>query len=234
VKLFNSQDFLLFLGTSVFAVNGIGTIIPLQLSMKEPKKFRLVLSLSFMTIYLLLIGFGMIGYFTYGQDVRGPVTLEFPQDDVLVKLVLSLYAVAILLTYPLVFFPAVQILCRLLFKEPETWFSFLLPFPSPSDFAAHESQPTRKSFWAQNLFRTFLIAIACCVAVVGGSNFENFVSLTGGLTLSPLGFIFPPLFHLRLVAKTRKDVIVDITLTILGILLGIFATGFAIYSWVSS
>lgn len=56
-------------------------------------------------------------YSAFGKEVMGPITLELPEDDVFVKLVLSLYALAVLFSYPLIVFPAVEILSKLAFKE---------------------------------------------------------------------------------------------------------------------
>jgi proton-coupled amino acid transporter len=39
VQLFNPKDFSLFIGTAVFSFEGIGLVIPITDSMKEPHKF---------------------------------------------------------------------------------------------------------------------------------------------------------------------------------------------------
>jgi Transmembrane amino acid transporter protein len=44
VKLFNSKDFPLFIGTAVFSFEGIGLVIPISDAMKEPHKFPKALS----------------------------------------------------------------------------------------------------------------------------------------------------------------------------------------------
>ena len=56
VKLFNKENYPLFIGTAVFAFEGIGLIIPVVESMKEPKKFPYVLSGVMIVLTALFAG----------------------------------------------------------------------------------------------------------------------------------------------------------------------------------
>jgi len=87
--------------------------------------------------------------------------------------------------------------------------------------------------WQKNVFRFFLVCLTAAVAIVGGDDFEKFVSLIGGFACTPLGFVFPALFHYKLVAQTPREKYFDILLVVIGILLGVFATGYSLFSWIS-
>jgi proton-coupled amino acid transporter len=127
--------------------------------------------------------------------------------------VLSLYALAVLFSYPLIVFPAVEILSKLFFKDGPV---------------------TTARKWKKNLFRFFLVCLTAGVAIGGGDDFEKFVSLVGGFACAPLGLIFPPIFHYVLVAETKREKIIDVVLAVIGTALGLFATIWAAYSWAVS
>ena len=213
MKPFISPDIALFLGTAIFTFEGIGTVIPIQQSMKEKHKFRKLLIAAITAILLALTLFAVLGYAAFGEDIQGPITLNLNSDDVFVKIVLALYALAVLFSYPLIVFPAVEILSKLFFKEGPVTVS-------------------RK--WRKNLFRMFLVCLTAGVAIGGGDDFEKFVSLVGGFACAPLGLIFPPIFHLKLVATTQREKVIDIILALVGTALGVFATVWAAYSWAVS
>lgn len=211
VDLFNNKDWALFLGTAIFTFEGIGTVIPIQQSMREKEKFKGLLTAAIFSISAVLASFAIIGYIAFGDDILGPITLNLDEDLVMVKIVLALYALAIFFSYPLIVFPAVEILSKLIFPE------------GPVTVA-------RK--WKKNLFRFFLVCLTGAVAIVGGDDFEKFVSLIGGFACTPLGFVFPALFHYKLVASTKFQKNLDILIAIVGVILGIFATGYSLFSWI--
>jgi len=211
VDLFNSRDWPLFLGTAIFTFEGIGTVIPIQQSMKEKSKFRKLLTVALFAILVVLAGFALVGYIAFGDDIQGPITLNLDEDLIMVKIVLGLYALAIFFSYPLIVFPGVEILSKLIFKEGPV---------------------TAARKWQKNGFRFLVVCTTAAVAIVGGDDFEKFVSLIGGFACTPLGFIFPALFHYKLVAITKKEKYFDIALCVIGALLGIFATSYSLFSWI--
>jgi proton-coupled amino acid transporter len=117
MKPYISPDIALFLGTAIFTFEGIGTVIPIQQSMKDKTKFRKLLIAAIFAILAALTLFAVLGYAAFGMDVMGPITLNLKEDDPFTKVVLSLYALAVLFSYPLIVFPAVEILSKLAFKE---------------------------------------------------------------------------------------------------------------------
>lgn len=70
-------------------------IMPLENEMKTPKSFGGkvgVLNISMVSIVILYVGMGFFGYLKYGDESKGSITLNLP-DEVWV-LVISRYLIA--------------------------------------------------------------------------------------------------------------------------------------------
>ncbi|KAI8440387.1 hypothetical protein MSG28_001715 [Choristoneura fumiferana] len=104
-----------FLSTVIFAMEGIGVVMPVENVMKKPQHFLgcpsvLVIAMSFiMVLYSVL---GLFGYFRYGDVLRGTITLNLPVDDWPAICAKSFIALSIFFTYPLHFFVVVDIITK--------------------------------------------------------------------------------------------------------------------------
>lgn len=102
----------LYFGTAIFAFEGIALVLPLMNEMKQPRNFDRsvgVLNVG-MTMVTLLFSFaGFFGYWKWGEEVGGSLTLNLPKHW-LAAVVKTLVSVGVLLGYPLQFFVAVQIM----------------------------------------------------------------------------------------------------------------------------
>ncbi|GAA5989024.1 hypothetical protein JCM10908_006275 [Rhodotorula pacifica] len=206
VKLFNSKDFPLLIGTAVFAFEGIGLILPVAESMREPHKFPRVLTGVMIGTMLLFAGGGALGYLTYGSKIQTVVFVNLPQDDKFVNASQFLYSIAILLSTPLQLFPAVRIM-------------------ENGIFAAQKSgKRSLKVKWEKNAFRTFVVVVCALIAWFGAADLDKFVSLIGSLACVPLGLIYPALLHLKACARTRKQKAADIALIVFGAVATIYTT----------
>jgi solute carrier family 36 (proton-coupled amino acid transporter) len=81
VALFNSKDYVLFLGTAAFAFEGIGLIIPIQESMIRPEKFPFVLTSVMVILILVFTSIGALSYAAYGSAVKTVIISSLPQDS---------------------------------------------------------------------------------------------------------------------------------------------------------
>eukprot|EP00735_Rhodelphis_limneticus_P013630 TRINITY_DN757_c0_g1::TRINITY_DN757_c0_g1_i1::g.18408::m.18408 TRINITY_DN757_c0_g1::TRINITY_DN757_c0_g1_i1::g.18408 ORF type:complete len:552 (-),score=44.82,sp/Q10074/AVT3_SCHPO/33.85/2e-66,Aa_trans/PF01490.13/1.1e-78,Trp_Tyr_perm/PF03222.8/9e-06,MIP/PF00230.15/3.2e+03,MIP/PF00230.15/0.042,DUF485/PF04341.7/4.5e+03,DUF485/PF04341.7/1.3,DUF485/PF04341.7/2.8e+02 TRINITY_DN757_c0_g1_i1:101-1690(-) len=183
IVLFNRKYFSLFLGTAVYTFEGVGMVIPIQQSMKEKEKFSRVLTLTVLALCTGLVIFASVNYLAYGEDIKGPITLNMPKNSRTVEILQVLYCMALLCTYPLMLHPAVEIL---------------------EGFIFHEENTTR-GLWKRNGFRVIMVLITVGVAILSGDNFDNFVSLIGSLCCIPLAFIFPCAFHIMMVCLLIFD-----------------------------
>ncbi|KAG1852713.1 amino acid transporter [Suillus subluteus] len=208
VQMFNPKDFPLFVGTAVFSFEGIGLVIPITDAMREPRKFPKVLTGVMISLLFLFGGGGALSYLTFGSNVNTVVLVNLDQTSKLTQSVQFLYSLAILLSIPLQFFPAVRILENGLFVR------------------SGKQDPRVK--WLKNLFRFGLVAISTIISWVGAADLDKFVSLIGSFACVPLCFVYPAMLHYKAVAKTRTEKIGDIILGVFGMAAMMYTTALTI------
>ncbi|KAK4872818.1 hypothetical protein RN001_014847 [Aquatica leii] len=168
-------NFPLFFGTVLYALEGVAVIIPLENEMKTPKSFKGVfgvLSKGMLIIVLLYASLGLFGYLTFGKDVEGSITLSLPDEEVLAQLVKLGLAFSIFLTYPIQFYPPIDII----------WIQYLGP---------KLKNDSMKTFWELTL-RTVLVFLTFILAVAVPS-LDLCISLLGAFCLSTVGIAIPAL-----------------------------------------
>ncbi|KAG1774427.1 amino acid transporter [Suillus placidus] len=204
VQMFNPKDFPLFVGTAVFSFEGIGLVIPITDAMREPRKFPKVLTGVMITLLFLFGGAGALSYLTFGSDVNTVVLVNLDQTSKFTQSVQFLYSLAILLSIPLQFFPAVRILENGLFVR--------------------SGKQDSRVKWTKNLFRFGLVAISTVISWVGAADLDKFVSLIGSFACVPLCFVYPAMLHYKAVAKTRTEKLGDIFLGVFGMAAMMYTT----------
>ncbi|XP_049885283.1 proton-coupled amino acid transporter-like protein CG1139 isoform X1 [Pectinophora gossypiella] len=159
-----------FFGTAIFALEGIGVVMPLENNMKTPTHFigcPGVLNFGMFFVVSLYAFTGFFGYLKYGDDTKSSITLNLPQDEVLGQCVKLMIAVAIFFTYSLQFYVPMEII----WKNVRHWFG-------------------AKKNLAEYSIRIGIIILTLCLAIAI-PNLGPFISLVGAVCLSFLGLIFP-------------------------------------------
>ncbi|OZJ06726.1 hypothetical protein BZG36_00435 [Bifiguratus adelaidae] len=180
----NLKTFATFIGTSVYSFEGIGLVIPIRDAMHEPEKFNRVLFTVMMVITTVFTCVGFFGYLAYGKNVQTVALLNLPPGP-LVNTIQLLYAVAIVLSNPVILFPAIRIIEQGLFGPHKTG----------------RNNPVIK--WQKNCLRISIVVLGICIAWIGAADLDKFISLIGSVCCTPLSFIFPPLFHYKCVAESK-------------------------------
>uniref|UniRef100_A0A0C9RYI7 TSA: Wollemia nobilis Ref_Wollemi_Transcript_3738_1690 transcribed RNA sequence n=1 Tax=Wollemia nobilis TaxID=56998 RepID=A0A0C9RYI7_9CONI len=110
------------IGVAIYAFEGIGMVVPLEVIADKKHKFGGILGLAILLITLTYGSFGALGYFAYGDATRDIITLNLGKSLVtdLVQLALS---INLFFTFPLMMNPVHEVV--------ESWFhagqySFLL------------------------------------------------------------------------------------------------------------
>lgn len=224
---FNPRDWTLFIGTAIFTFEGVGLIIPIQGSMKNPAKFPPVLAgvMIFATVLYMLVG--ALSYAAFGSATKTVVLLNLPQDSKFVNAVQLLYSLAILLSTPLQLFPAIGILETKL-------------FPRSGKYNPHTK-------WKKNIFRFFLVVICAVIAWGGAADLDKFVALVGSFACVPLVYVYPvcsvlasalqmlmppqAMLHFKAIAKSKKQRISDVILCIFGLVVMVYTTALTLKSW---
>ncbi|KAI8083361.1 transmembrane amino acid transporter protein-domain-containing protein [Gilbertella persicaria] len=206
----NYKSFPMFIGTAVFTYEGVGLVIPITESMAEPEKFPKVLSGTMVFITGIFLSVGFISYLAFGSQVQTVILLNMPGTAV-VNTVQGLYALAICLSIPLQLFPAIRIVENGLFTRSGKYNAMVK--------------------WQKNIFRFVAVLVCAGVAIGGSSDLDKFVSLVGSLCCVPLCFFFPPLFHLKAIARTWRQKAIDIAIIVFGIASMTYTTGITIALW---
>ncbi|KAI9018596.1 transmembrane amino acid transporter protein-domain-containing protein [Phycomyces nitens] len=208
----NTTSFPLFIGTAVFTYEGVGLVIPITESMKDPSKFPKVLAGTMVFITALFLSVGFISYLAFGSNVQTVILLNMPGTPT-VNTIQGLYALAICLSIPLQLFPAIRIIETGLFTRSGKFNTIVK--------------------WEKNIFRFLIVLVCAGIAIAGSTDLDKFVSLIGSVCCVPLCFFFPPLFHLKAIANTFRQKAIDITIIIFGLVAMIYTTGITIALWSS-
>lgn len=107
------SSFPLFFGQMTASLEGIGLIIPVQSSMKNPRLFPLVLRIALVVLVTILMVVGIIGFAIFGADTHSIILLNFGQTPV-VAMVKAVLIIGILFTYPLQIIPVFEFVERMM------------------------------------------------------------------------------------------------------------------------
>ncbi|KAI4244540.1 MAG: hypothetical protein L6R40_003007 [Gallowayella cf. fulva] len=168
---FNPHNWPLFIGTAIFTFEGVGLIIPIQESMRQPKKFPPVLAAVMIIITIIFVTMGALSYAAFGSSTQTVVLLNLPQDDKSVNAVQFLYSLAILLSTPLQLFPAIRIMENEIFTR------------------SGKNDPKIKL--GKNVFRFFLVMVCALIAWGGAGDLDKFVAVIGTFCCLPLVYVYP-------------------------------------------
>ncbi|KAI7906870.1 transmembrane amino acid transporter protein-domain-containing protein [Cokeromyces recurvatus] len=216
VEMWNPVHFPLFIGTAAFTFEGIGLVIPITESMKEPKKFPSVLTKTLVIITCLFISMGALSYMTFGDNMQTIILLNLPSKDPMVSTIQTLYSFAICLSIPLQLFPAIRIMENGLFTTKSGKNNAIVK-------------------WQKNVFRVFIVFLCAGIGIMGSKDkLDKFVSLIGALFCIPLCFIFPPLFHLKALKLPTIRRLANYSLILFGGICMIFVFFTTLTQWNSS
>lgn len=171
---FNPRDWSLFIGTAIFTFEGVGLIIPIQESMRQPSKFPPVLAAVMIAITVIFISMGAFSYAAFGSSTKTVVLLNLPQDDKFVNAVQFLYSLAILLSTPLQLFPAIRIM--------------------ENAFFSRSGKNNVRIKLGKNVFRFVLVMVCALIAWGGAGDLDKFVAIIGTFCCLPLVYVYPVSF----------------------------------------
>ncbi|KAK4502787.1 hypothetical protein PRZ48_006213 [Zasmidium cellare] len=212
--LFNPSAFTLTIGSAIFTFEGIGLILPIQSSMKQPEKFPYLLYLIMFIITAIFTSVGALCYATFGDETNIQIISNFPQDSKFVNAVQFLYSMAVLVGEPVQLFPAVRIIEQALF----------------GDRASGKKSKTVK--WKKNALRSGMMILCGVIAIFGASDLDKFVALIGAFACVPLVYIYPPVLHLRGLAESKAEKAYDIFLICIGVVAMAYTTIMTLKQWI--
>jgi proton-coupled amino acid transporter len=212
IELFNPRDFTMTIGAAIFTFEGIGLILPIQSSMKQPEHFSKLLYVVMLLITVIFTSVGVLCYGTFGKNVSVEVIDNFPQSSKLVNAVQFLYAMAVLVGTPVQLFPAMRNIELKIFGRA----------------SGKQSNMTK---WKKNAFRSSLVLLCGLIAAVGASDLDKFVSLIGSFACVPLVYIYPAYLHYKGVADRPWAKAGDIVMMVVGLVAMVYTTSITIARW---
>ncbi|XP_018567846.1 proton-coupled amino acid transporter-like protein pathetic [Anoplophora glabripennis] len=159
-----------FFSITVFAIEAIGVVMPLENHMKTPQHFTglcgvLNQGMSGVTLVYMLLGF--FGYLKYGENIQGSVTLNLPQGDYAAQTVNVLIGLAVFFTFGLQFYVCIDI----------AWCGI-------------KERVQKNKVVAEYILRTVMV-IVCVALAIAVPTIIPFVSLIGAFCFSILGLMVP-------------------------------------------
>jgi len=132
----------------------------------------------------------MICWTAFGDDVQTALTTSLP-SGVLATSVQLAYSLAVIFTFPLQAYPALEIISRT-----------VQPLISCSN--QYNGTSKKLSSTSRNIISSITVLLLSIVAIVEMESLGHVVSLVGSLLGLPIAFVFPPLIHNRLVEDPSK------------------------------
>lgn len=208
-----SPTWFLFIGTSFFCFEGaITLLVPLQEAVykkEDREKFPMVNRRVTASIVAFYIFFALICWVSFGDSVRTALTASLP-ESVLSTIVQFAYSIAVIFTFPLQAFPALEVVCH--------------------TTGTKVGLSERSGIFKRNAIASVIICLLGIIAVMAIDYLGNVVSLLGSLVGIPIALIYPPLMHNKLVKSSQTTRFLNYSLS----LIGFVATGMASYTTIVS
>ncbi|KAJ8525751.1 hypothetical protein ON010_g15362 [Phytophthora cinnamomi] len=105
-----------FYGTAVYSFEGIGLVLPIQNAMAQPERFSRVLAICMLSILVLFLFIGEVPTVAFGRIDNGSMTAVLHDycEGWLVTMANVALAFACTLSFPIQFYPAIDVLERML------------------------------------------------------------------------------------------------------------------------
>ena len=118
VELINPSTWLTMIGSSIYAFEGIGVVIPIIEVTENPKQFPKILLYVMLTNMILYTSFGEFNLFVYGNELNGKplITMNLEKGWV-VWLIKILFSINVIISISLFAFPANTIIESYMYKK---------------------------------------------------------------------------------------------------------------------
>lgn len=160
----------IFFSTVIFAMEGIGAVMPVENSMEKPQEFLgrpSVLLIAMVTVTVLYTIIGVLGYARFGAAIEGSITLNLEATEWYAILGQVLIGLAILFTFGLQFYIPMDILVRKL-----------------------EEKLAKNRNLKEIGLRSFIMIIMGALAIAV-PDLEPFIALVGAVFFGSLGLFVP-------------------------------------------
>lgn len=210
---FRGEGFHVYFGTALYTFEGIGLVVPITQSMRRPEKFTLATVLSMLVTIVIYLTVASVGAFAYGKDASVIILENLPVDPAVIT-VHFFYIFAIVLSWGLVAYPAIEIIEKMCLPNARGRYSVL-------------------DKWKKNTLRSSIVLLTAAISYFTLDHFGTILTVIGCFACVPLSFIYPAMLHYKVIGpKHVKARIFDICLGVFGAVAMIVAFALMIVQWV--
>ncbi|CAG5866448.1 unnamed protein product [Menidia menidia] len=191
-------------------------ILPIYCELERPTKARMqnVANISIGLSFLLYFISALFGYLTFYSHVDSELLLGYDTylpRDIMVMTVRLAILLAVLLTVPLIHFPARKAVILLLYGG-------------------------RNISWLIHIISTLIILTVVLILAIFVPDISNVFGVVGSTMSSCLLFVFPGIFYLKISGQPLRSVdsIGAIFLVVFGLIMGVISLCVIIITWVRS
>lgn len=170
------QNFPLFFGTVLFALESVGMVMPIYHEMKTKSKFASlcgVLDIGMTIVAMMYIFMGLFGYLAYGKNVGGSISYSIDENEIPAQVCKIMLAFAIFVSYSLFMYVAIEIIWTQNLKK-------------------RFENNKHEVIW-EYVIRIVVVCLTFSLAITI-PYLDLFISLVGALNISMLGVAFPAIF----------------------------------------
>lgn len=180
-QTWNFWKFPEYFGVICYAVEGVGTIMPIRSQMKHRKSFKPMFMYTMYGICVLLLAFGVLGVLCFGSSIKDIVFLNFPNTEVVIFVLMMVYGLGLILTFPVY----INVTCGIIFRVKSLQKCFL----------EHE-----KAYWYCCIARLVNILLIFGISI-SGLKLLDLLNFSGSFCNSYLAIIMPSFLYMAY----RKD-----------------------------
>ncbi|KAM0941478.1 putative amino acid transporter, transmembrane domain-containing protein [Dioscorea sansibarensis] len=187
-------------GVAVYCFDGFALTLSLEKSMARPKRFPWVLLQAFIGVCIVYTCFGVLGFLAFGDNTMEIITLNLPNSFSSIIVKLGV-SMALALSFPMSMHPIKEIM--------------------------EAKLKSRKSIILRAAHMLMVVAVAALATAA--PDFSVLISFIGSTLCALLSFIFPALYHLKLVNNLSVwERVVDYIIFVIGIVFAACGTCAAI------
>ena len=182
-EAFNPHGAITMLGLSFYLFDRVGSLLPIMEASEFKDNFVVLLCCALATLLTINIYFSELCYYNFGSTIKETIVIfQLPQANIAVIIGNILFCINIILSYPLVIYPANLIIEKAVFGKMTY-------------------SPLRT--WLKNFSRTLVLLSALVVAYLFYYNLSKILSLTSVVLGSFVVLITPLLVHFKMPGVSR-------------------------------
>jgi proton-coupled amino acid transporter len=91
---------------------------------------------------------------------------------------------------------------------------------------------SKRRQWGKNIYRACMVTFTVVITLAMRKDLDQFLAVLGALACTPVAFLLPTLYHLKVCADTPSARRIDWLIIVIAIIIMVFTTIFDIYEWV--